>query len=69
MSADTAMKTSARHDFSKFQPRIPVPDLLAIQLASWESFLQEDVLPEKREEFEDKYLLEFLQIEFVKNCK
>ena len=49
MSADTAMKTSARHDFSKFQPRIPVPDLLAIQLASWESFLQEDVLPEKRE--------------------
>ena len=49
MSADTAMKTSARHDFSKFQPKIPVPDLLAIQLASWESFLQEDVLPEKRE--------------------
>ena len=34
--------------FSKFHPRLPVPDLLAIQLASWESFLQEDILPEKR---------------------
>lgn len=49
MSVDTAMKNSARHDFSKFQPKIPIPDLLAIQLASWESFLQEDILPEKRE--------------------
>jgi len=49
LSVDTAMKNSARHDFSKFQPKIPIPDLLAIQLASWESFLQEDILPEKRE--------------------
>ena len=40
------MKNGVRHDFSKFQPQIPVPDLLAIQLASWESFLQEDILPE-----------------------
>ena len=49
MSVDTAMQSGTRHDFSKFQPKIPVPDLLAIQLASWENFLQEDVLPEKRE--------------------
>jgi len=49
LSVYTAMKNSARHDFSKFQPKIPIPDLLAIQLASWESFLQEDILPEKRE--------------------
>ena len=49
MSSNTAVKNGERHDFSKFQPKIPVPDLLAIQLASWESFLQEDVLPEKRE--------------------
>ena len=38
-----------RHDFTKFNPLLPVPDLLAIQLESWESFLQEDILPEKRE--------------------
>ena len=49
MGVKTAMKNGVRHDFSKFQPKLPVPDLLAIQLASWESFLQEDVLPEKRE--------------------
>ena len=49
MSVDTAMKNGLRHDFSKFQPKIPIPDLLGIQLASWESFLQEDILPEKRE--------------------
>ena len=49
MSVNTAMKNGARHDFSKFQPKIPVPDLLDIQLASWENFLQEDVLPEKRQ--------------------
>ena len=49
MSVDTAMKNDLRHDFSKFQPKIPIPDLLGIQLASWENFLQEDILPEKRE--------------------
>ncbi|MDP6853692.1 MAG: DNA-directed RNA polymerase subunit beta [Candidatus Marinimicrobia bacterium] len=49
MSVNTAMKNGARHDFSKFQSKIPVPDLLAIQLESWESFLQEDVLSVKRE--------------------
>ena len=49
MSTDTSMNNGERHDFSKFQPQMPVPDLLDIQLESWESFLQEDILPEKRE--------------------
>ena len=49
MSANTAVNNGERHDFSKFQPKVPVPDLLAIQLESWESFLQEDVLSVKRE--------------------
>ena len=49
MSVDTTMPNETRLDFSKFEPKIPVPDLLAIQLASWEAFLQEDILPEKRE--------------------
>ncbi len=35
--------------FSKLESVIPIPDLLDIQLASFEGFLQEDVLPEKRE--------------------
>ena len=44
-----AKKNGVRHDFTKFEPLLPIPDLLAIQLDSWESFLQEDILPEKRE--------------------
>ena len=37
------------HNFSHLESVIPIPDLLDIQLASFEDFLQEDVLPEKRE--------------------
>ena len=37
------------HDFSKIAFNIPTPDLLDIQIAAWKEFLQEDVLPEKRE--------------------
>jgi len=37
------------HDFSKNNFSINLPDLLAIQVESWKDFLQEDVLPEKRE--------------------
>ena len=37
------------HDFSKISFNIPTPDLLDIQIAAWKDFLQEDVLPEKRE--------------------
>jgi len=36
-------------NFSNLNSIIPIPDLLDIQLASFEDFLQEDVLPEKRE--------------------
>jgi len=46
---NTAKKNGLRHDFTKYEPLLPVPDLLAIQLDSWEHFLQEDILPEKRE--------------------
>ena len=49
MSINSANKNGERHDFTKFEPLLPVPDLLAIQLESWEHFLQEDILPEKRE--------------------
>jgi len=37
------------HDFSKISFNIPTPDLLDIQIAAWKEFLQEEVLPEKRE--------------------
>ena len=36
-------------DFTKVNFDLPTPDLLDIQVASWIDFLQEDVLPEKRE--------------------
>ena len=49
MSINPAKNNGVRHDFTKFEPLLPVPDLLAIQLESWENFLQEDILPEKRE--------------------
>ena len=49
MSTNTSRENGARHDFTKYKPLLPVPDLLAIQLDSWEQFLQEDILPEKRE--------------------
>jgi len=37
------------HNFSKLNEVIDIPDLLSIQVSSMEDFLQEDVLPEKRE--------------------
>ena len=49
ITKNAASKNGVRHDFTKFEPLLPVPDLLAIQLESWENFLQEDILPEKRE--------------------
>ena len=42
------MKNNITHDFSKNNFSIDLPDLLAIQVDSWKDFLQEDVLPEKR---------------------
>ena len=36
-------------DFTKIKFNIPTPDLLDLQIASWKDFIQEDSLPEKRE--------------------
>jgi len=36
-------------DFTKINFSIPTPDLLDLQIASWIDFIQEDKLPEKRE--------------------
>ena len=36
-------------DFTRIKFEASVPDLLDIQLSSWIDFLQEDVLPEKRD--------------------
>ena len=41
-------------NFSKLEEIVPIPDLLAIQVNSMEDFLQEEVLPEKREKPKDK---------------
>ncbi len=38
-----------RHSFSKLKEKVEMPNLLDVQLASYESFLQRDVPPEKRE--------------------
>ena len=49
MLNSTLGKNTAYQNFSKLESVSPIPDLLDIQLASFEDFLQEDVLPEKRE--------------------
>ena len=38
-----------RHSFSKTKTINEIPDLLSLQVYSWDDFLQEDILPEKRE--------------------
>ena len=38
-----------RQSFSKNQDVNTIPDLLSLQVYSWDDFLQEDILPEKRE--------------------
>ena len=38
-----------RHSFSKTEQINEIPDLLSLQVYSWDDFLQEDILPEKRE--------------------
>ena len=40
--------TTERYNFSHVESLVNIPDLLAIQLNSYEEFLQEDVLIEKR---------------------
>ena len=44
----TTNQAFARQNFGRIETASPIPDLLAIQLASFEDFLQEDILPEKR---------------------
>ena len=41
-------KNSSRQVFGHVQSHVKMPDLLAIQINSYEEFLQEDVLVEKR---------------------
>ena len=43
-----AVRELKRHDFASVSVKENVPDLLEIQLASYEEFLQENVLAEKR---------------------
>ena len=43
------LKPKERLVFGNVDSVIPMPDLLDIQIASYKDFLQEDVLPEKRE--------------------
>ena len=38
-----------RQSFSKTKQLTSLPDLLSLQVYSWDDFLQEDILPEKRE--------------------
>ncbi len=39
-----------RHSFARIQSPLEIPDLLEVQLKSFRDFLQQDVLPEEREE-------------------
>lgn len=41
--------TIQRHSFSRIQPVLDIPDLLAVQLKSFRDFLQQDILPDQRE--------------------
>src|SRR6202166_5069664 len=40
--------TSARKDFSRIQPSLPIPNLIDVQRRSYERFLQMNLLPEER---------------------
>ena len=75
-----ALKERKIKDFSKYPPLIDVPDLLKMQRASYEEFLQKDIPPEKRENkgleaifrevfpvesFNGKMSLEYVQYRFI----
>ena len=49
MSVPQPLKTGERVNFSKIQSTIPLPNLIAVQRASYEQFLQMDLLAEERE--------------------
>jgi len=45
----SANQTMERKNFSKIRSAIPLPNLIAVQRASYEQFLQMDLLPEERQ--------------------
>jgi len=45
----SANQTMERKNFSKIRSTIPLPNLIAVQRASYEQFLQMDLLPEERQ--------------------
>ena len=47
--ASNSLSPNNVYNFSKLEEVVSIPDLLAIQVNSMEDFLQEEVLPEKRE--------------------
>ena len=47
--ASNSLSPKDVYNFSKLEEIVSIPDLLAIQVNSMEDFLQEEVLPEKRE--------------------
>jgi DNA-directed RNA polymerase, beta subunit/140 kD subunit len=49
MSFSFTEKKRIRKDFGKQKPALDVPDLLTLQVNSYEGFLQKDIDPEKRE--------------------
>ena len=49
MSANQMGETGERVNFSKIRATIPLPNLIDVQRASYEQFLQMDLLPEERE--------------------
>ena len=49
MASNSLSSKKEVYNFSKLSEVVSIPDLLSIQVSSMEDFLQEDVLPEKRE--------------------
>ncbi len=49
MSFSFTEKKRIRKDFGKQKAALDVPDLLTLQVNSYEAFLQRDIDPEKRE--------------------
>ena len=47
--SSNSLSSKSVYNFSKLEEVVSIPDLLAIQVNSMEDFLQEEVLPEKRE--------------------
>jgi len=48
MDKTSVVEAGERVSFSKIRTAIPLPNLIAVQKASYEQFLQMDLLPEER---------------------